>query len=120
MPNTKTRPGSPTSRTRKAPSVLVILVVKDGEAWVRGTLAALAKQKYPRLGIIAVDNGSTDGSGEILRTMLGDVRVVRLRTNVGFPAAVAEALRRAAGAANADYLLLLHDDTYRTSRARSY
>lgn len=117
MPNTKTERGSRTSRTRKAPSVLVILVVKDGEAWVRSTLAALAKQKYPRLGIIAVDNGSTDGSTEILRTMLGDVRTVRLRANVGFPAAVNEALRRAGSAGQADYLLLLHDDAVLTPGA---
>ncbi|MCA1727415.1 MAG: glycosyltransferase [Actinobacteria bacterium] len=110
MPKTTTEPGSRTSRTRKAPSVLVILVVKDGEAWVRSTLAALAQQKYPRLGVIAVDNGSTDGSPEILRTMLGDVRVVTLTENAGFPGAVNEALRRAGAAAQADYLLLLHDD----------
>jgi GT2 family glycosyltransferase len=110
MPKTKTDSGSTASRTRKAPSVLVILVVKDGEAWVRGTLAALSKQRYPRLGVIAVDNGSSDGSGQILRTMLGDPRVVSLPTNVGFPAAIAEGLRRAGNAADADYLLLLHDD----------
>ncbi len=110
MAKTKTTSGSTASRTRKAPSVLVILVVKDGEAWVRGTLAALSKQRYPRLGIIAVDNGSRDGSAQILRTMLGEPRVVSLPTNRGFPAAVAEALRRAGNAAEADYLLMLHDD----------
>jgi GT2 family glycosyltransferase len=111
MPKTTTESGSTSSRTRKAPSVLVILVVKDGEAWVRATLAALAKQKYPRLGVIAVDNGSTDSSPEILRTMLGEVRVVTLKENRGFPAAVAEGLRRAGSAGEAEYLLLLHDDT---------
>jgi GT2 family glycosyltransferase len=110
MPNTKTQPGSSPSRTQKSPSVLVILVVKDGAAWVRATLAALSKQRYPRLGVIAVDNGSSDGSAEILKTMLGEPRVVSLPENVGFPAAVAEALRRAGNAGSADYLLLLHDD----------
>lgn len=119
MPNTKTHSGSSASRTQKSPSVLVIMVVKDGAAWVRATLAALSKQRYPRLGVVAVDNGSSDGSAEILRTMLGEARVVALRENVGFPAAVAEALRRAGNAGNADYLMLLHDDTLLSANALS-
>ena len=49
-----------------APSVLVVLVVRDAAGWLRGCLSALGAQTYPRVGIVAVDNGSTDGSLELL------------------------------------------------------
>ena len=91
------------------PSVLVVLVVRDGAAWLRKVLASLARQTHPRMGVMAVDNASTDGSGDILRQALG-ARVLRLDQNVGFWDAVGRALARAADT-RPDYVLLLHDDT---------
>jgi GT2 family glycosyltransferase len=93
----------------KAPSVLVILVVRDGAGWLRQCLIALSRQTHPRLGVVAVDNGSSDASPEMLETTLGADRVIRLGRNRGFAGAAAEALKSAA-AERADYLLLLHDD----------
>jgi GT2 family glycosyltransferase len=93
-----------------APSVLVVLVVKDGAAWLARSLASLARQTHPRLGVIAVDNGSTDGSAEMLASALTPERVLRSERNEGFPAAVARALATPV-AAKADFVLLMHDDT---------
>jgi GT2 family glycosyltransferase len=90
--------------------VLVVLVVRDGAAWLRQCLIALSRQTHPRLGVIAVDNASSDASPEMLETTLGADRVIRLGTNRGFGGAAAEALKSEA-AGRADYLLLLHDDT---------
>jgi GT2 family glycosyltransferase len=92
------------------PSVLAVLVVRDAASWLRATLAALARQTHPRLGVLAVDNASTDGSPELLRSVLGDGRVLRLERNLGFGAAVGRALAVPA-AAEADYVLVMHDDT---------
>ena len=50
----------------RTPSVLVVLVARDAVAWLRGCLESLAAQTHPRLGVVAVDNGSTDGSLELL------------------------------------------------------
>ena len=91
------------------PSVLAILVVHDAARWLRSTLAALARQTHPRLGVLAVDNASTDESPELLRSILGKGRVLRLERNVGFGAAVGRALAVPA-AAEADYVLVMHDD----------
>src|SRR5205823_1500252 len=66
-------------------------------------------QTYPRLGVVAVDNGSTDGSIEVLHRSLGPGRVMSRPDNPGLPAAVQTALSVPA-ANEADYLLLLHDD----------
>jgi len=89
--------------------VLVVLVSKDGAAWLRECLRALSTQTYPRLGVIAVDNGSTDGSLDLLRRSLGPERVVSRPDNPGLPAAVQDALSIPA-ARGADFFLVLHDD----------
>jgi GT2 family glycosyltransferase len=91
------------------PSVLAVVVVKNAAPWLRQTLASLARQTHPRLGVLAIDSGSTDGSAEILRDVLGPRRCIRMSEDHGFVGAVTRALRVPA-AREADYLLLLHDD----------
>jgi GT2 family glycosyltransferase len=102
--------GAATAERTRPPSVLVVLVSHDGAQWLRRCLAALSKQTHPRIGVVAVDNASTDGSAELLDASLGPERVIRLRENRGFAAGAAAGLRTEAGE-RADYVLLLHDDT---------
>lgn len=92
------------------PSVLVVLVARDATGWLRECLQSLAVQTHPRLGVVAVDNASTDGTSVLLAQALGDQRVIRLRENAGLAGAVRAAAELPAVAA-ADYLLVLHDDT---------
>ncbi|HET6770631.1 MAG TPA: glycosyltransferase [Actinomycetota bacterium] len=92
------------------PSVLVVLVVKDGAVWLRRTLASIRRQTHGRLAVVAVDNASSDGSTQILTEALGEDRVIRLNRNGGFPAAVAAALSIPV-AHRADFIFLIHDDT---------
>ena len=97
-------------REVRPPSVLVVLVVKDGAEWLPRCLRGLSQQTYPRLGVIAIDNGSTDQSVDLLEGTLGAARVIPLNRNLGFPGAVAAALRSDV-AQQSDYVLLMHDDT---------
>ncbi len=94
----------------RTPSVLVVLVVRNGIPWLRECLQALAAQTHAKLGILAVDNGSTDGSREMLEQALGPARVLRRSGEHGFAGALREALELPV-ARSADYLLILHDDT---------
>jgi GT2 family glycosyltransferase len=112
MPKVETRaPASEGGAERvKVPSVLVILVTRNGGPWLPQCLLALSKQSHPRIGVLAVDNDSSDGSADLLETALGSPRVIRLRTNAGFGGAVTAALRTDM-AKQADYVLLMHDDT---------
>lgn len=91
------------------PSVLAVIVVRDGAPWIQRAVSSLAHQTYPRLGVLAVDDGSTDGSGQALERMLGMKRVLHLEGSVGFAAAVSRAVSLPA-ARDAEYLLLVHDD----------
>jgi GT2 family glycosyltransferase len=90
--------------------VAIVLVVRDAARWLRECVQALSAQTHPKVGIVAVDNASTDGSRELLQQALGDERVVALRENEGLPGAVRAAVGLSA-VREADYLLLLHDDT---------
>jgi GT2 family glycosyltransferase len=96
--------------TTQPRSVLVVLVVKDGAAWLKRTLASIRRQTHGRMRVVAVDNGSTDGSGQILVEALGEDRVILLGRNAGFPGAVGAALATPV-ARQADFVLLIHDDT---------
>ena len=98
------------SASRRAPSVMVILVVRNAAGWIRGCLASLGAQTYPRMGIIAVDNASQDGSASSLIQALGERRVLALDHDAGLPGSVSAALEIPA-VRNADHLLILHDDT---------
>jgi len=90
--------------------VLVILVARNGAPWLRQCLVALSRQSHPRIGVLAIDDGSTDQSGGLLETALGEDRVIALAEDHGYPAAIGRAMR-SEFVADADYLLFLHDDT---------
>jgi GT2 family glycosyltransferase len=93
----------------RAPSVLAVLVTRDAVGWLRECLESLGAQTHPRLGVVAIDNGSTDGTVDLLRQALGEGRVVSLEDDRG----IAGALRVATDlspANAADYLLVVHDD----------
>lgn len=92
-----------------APSVLAVLVVRNGAAWLPRALRSLARQTHPRLGVLAVDNASTDGSGELLERALGAKRVIRMDRNVGLSGCVRRVMEIPA-VRGIDFVLLLHDD----------
>ena len=48
------------------PLISITVCVRDGKDWVDGCLEALKNQTYRPLEIIAVDDGSTDGSKDKL------------------------------------------------------
>jgi len=74
--------------------VSVLLPVRDAAPWLGSSLASLARQTVAEHEVIAVDDGSRDGSGEILeRAARHDSRlVVRHTGRCGLPAALGLAL----------------------------
>jgi GT2 family glycosyltransferase len=70
-----------------APLVSVIVLNLDGEAIVGRCLDHLLAQTHPRVEIIVVDNGSSDGSLAVLERYVrtGRVSVVRNASNLGVP-----------------------------------
>src|SRR6516162_8782523 len=73
-----------------APRVSVLLPVRDAAPWLESALRSLARQTLADHEVIAIDDGSTDGSGEMLeRAARADRRIVVRHTPPrGLPAAL--------------------------------
>lgn len=87
---------------------LIVPCHNEGEQ-VRETIAYLAAQTYPYFEIIAVNDGSTDDTGEQLDELIKEypeLRVLHLASNQG----KAMGLRAAALASKADYLVCVDGD----------
>jgi GT2 family glycosyltransferase len=84
----------------------VVVPVWNGRRWLPGLLASLHAQTRAPREIIAVDNGSVDGSAEWLAEHAPEVRVIALGRNTGFAQAanrgVAEATGEAVALVNTD------------------
>src|SRR3972149_3539592 len=109
MATTTTADSAPAADAVRTPSVLVVLVTRDAAGSLRECLESLAAQTPPRLGVLAVDNGSTDGTIELLAQALGEQRVIALGENRGIAGSLAAAAELGP-AQEADYLLFMDDD----------
>jgi GT2 family glycosyltransferase len=89
------------------PLVSVIVVNWNGRAHLERCLEALASQTLADFEVIVVDNGSTDGSVELLRKSYPRVRVIALPRNVGFAAGNNAGIL----ASSATFIATLNNDT---------
>ncbi|PDT46856.1 glycosyl transferase [Sinorhizobium fredii] len=87
------------SRTMPTPLVSVLLPVYNGEPYLAAALESILRQDYKHLEVVAIDDGSTDRSLEILeRYRKADGRVSILsRKNRGLIATLNEGLGLAKG-----------------------
>jgi len=89
------------------PTVSVVIPVYNGKKHIRGTLRSVLEQTLLPDEIILVDDGSTDGSGDLLDKLRGDVPIKVLhQANAGQSAA----RNAAAAVATGDLLAFLDQD----------
>lgn len=89
------------------PLVSIILVNWNGKEDILECLESLQKLDYPNYEIIIVDNGSTDGSPQIIKESFPWTVLIQNDKNLGF----AEANNVGARAAQGRYIFLLNSDT---------
>ncbi|RMF02725.1 MAG: glycosyltransferase family 2 protein [Chloroflexi bacterium] len=89
------------------PLASVIILSYNGLAYLGPCLSAVLKQDYPNFEVIVVDNGSTDGSAELVAEQFPQVKLIRNDYNMGFAGGNNVGLRAATG----DVLVLLNQDT---------
>ena len=95
------------SADTERPLVSAIVVNWNGADYVDGCLASLLEQTWPLLEIIVVDNGSTDGSRELLRSRFGSrITLIESPLNRGFAGGNNLGIRAAKGA----HVVLLNND----------
>ena len=89
-------------------TLAVVVVNLNAGAFLSECLRSVfTEPRDSKLRVTVVDNGSTDGSLELIGRGFPDVRVIKNGRNVGFAAAANIALREIRDAGEADYVLLL-------------
>lgn len=87
-------------------STTVVIPNYNGIKYIDNCICSLYRgTKIP--DVILVDNGSQDGSKELVRERYGKVRIIEFKENTGFSCAVNAGIR----AASTEYVLLLNNDT---------
>lgn len=92
--------------SKPPPVVSIIIVNYNGRELMQSCLESVFAQSFKDIEVIAVDNGSADGSAEHIRKNFPSVRVVPLPANTGFPGGNKEGLKHAGGR----YVMLLNND----------
>jgi len=88
-------------------SVSIIIVNYNGKHFLKDCLESIRTSEASGEEIIIVDNASTDGSGEYVRSAFPRVKLMELDRNYGF----AEANNRGASVASGTFLIFLNNDT---------
>jgi hypothetical protein len=63
---------------------LAIVLTWNGRRWIAPCLQSVLASTYPGLEVLVVDNGSTDGTPDLVTALAPRVRVIRNRGNLGF------------------------------------
>jgi GT2 family glycosyltransferase len=90
-----------------SPEVSVVIVTWNGRPFLEACLEAVAAQQDVDAEIIVVDNGSTDGTADLVRTRFPQVRLVALVENRGFAGGSNAGAREARGR----FVAFLNNDT---------
>jgi GT2 family glycosyltransferase len=93
--------------TGDEPLVSVVIPNWNGAHHLADCLASLRRQTFREFEVIVADNGSTDGSLELLAREYPEVRVLALGENLGFAGACNAGMRVARGT----FVVLLNNDT---------
>jgi len=88
--------------------VAVLIVTYNSAPFLRDCLNSIAEQAYKDFETIIIDNGSTDGSAELVEREFPWVRVIRNSENLGFARGVNVGLQKCL---DRDYVVLLNPDT---------
>lgn len=94
---------------KSLPVVSVVIATWNRRMLLKKALLSIVKQTYPRIEIIVVDNHSTDGTYEMIRSEFPDVALIRMPTsNYGLCETVDIGLLSCRG----DLILVLDDDAF--------
>lgn len=88
------------------PRFSVLILNWNGRDLLDGCLTSLRHQTFRDFETILVDNGSLDGSADLIRSDFPEVRLVELRENTGFCGGNNEAFRVSTG----ELIVLLNND----------
>lgn len=90
--------------------VAVVIVTYNGKPYIADCLRSLFSASEDKPEVIVVDNASTDGSAEVVRSEFPDVRVISAQSNLGYGAAC----NQGALASQSEYIAIVNQDVSST------
>jgi GT2 family glycosyltransferase len=91
----------------ETPLISVVVLNWNGIQTIEKCLNSLYEQTYKPLEILVVDNGSTDGSPDLIRENFPEVKLIINEKNLGFGGGNNIGIR----ASNGKYIMMLNNDT---------
>ena len=91
------------------PLVTIVMPVYNKEAYVAKAIESVLSQTYQNLELFIIDDGSTDGSLEIIKSYQGDARV---RINSQKNSGVASCRNRGISEGKGQYIIFIDGDDY--------
>jgi GT2 family glycosyltransferase len=91
--------------------VLSIVVLYNGEKWADRCFGSLVRSSIMAHRIVAIDNGCTDGTVQLIRTHFPQISIIDARENLGFGKANNIGIMNALED-NTDYVFLLNQDAW--------
>lgn len=98
------------SKLESHPLVGVVILAYNNVADTVECVQSVLRLNYPKMRVIVVDNGSTDGTTQAIHDRFPNVEVVKLAENVGVPGGFNQGIIQALQE-GAEYVLLLNNDT---------
>lgn len=92
----------------KQPLVSVVILAWNSGAYIQGCIDRVLDQTYQNMEIILVDNGSTDGSIELIASESAGLKLLRNSENLGY----ATGMNQGISVSRGEYLLLLNADVF--------
>ena len=90
----------------RSPKVAIVILNWNGQHFLEKFLPSVLATSYENLEVIVSDNGSTDGSVELITQQFPQVQLIRLDQNYGFAKGYNLALEKV----QADYFALINSD----------
>lgn len=88
-------------------SVSIIILSFNGRRFIADTIDSCLKQTYAKIEVVVIDDGSTDGSKELLLSYKNRVKLIFNEKNRG----IVKNVNKGVNAINSDFFILLgHDD----------
>lgn len=94
----------------KYKKVIVLILSYNGKHLLEDSVSSYLANDYPNFEVIVIDNGSTDGTKEWVKTHYPQVFVLRTEKNLGYSGGFNFGLDYAFNKKSADYVLITNND----------
>lgn len=94
----------------KETDVAFVILNWNGKDFIEACLQSVFAQTYKKFKVIVVDNGSTDGSVELIQEKYPEVQLIPLNKNLGFGKGMNIGIKKALEDEEVKYIILLNYD----------